>query len=154
MYLSLFGTDRGNQRGYFSDNNKKINELTEASNKLLTTTTELTDPTKLKQIQFTIDPNGEINNLTQKINTLRIESGEVISNIQDIGNIFIGTASEFSVQTVADTGGIANWAKDATALLYSPEATDSIVTGNSIVNKKLLVNGHEIIDFQNGSSDI
>ena len=77
--------------------------MTENSKKLLATTTQLVDPTKIRQIQVTIDPSGEVNNLTDNTSELRIASGQVSDEIMNIGTINLGNISEYTVKTVADT---------------------------------------------------
>lgn len=61
-----------------------MNALTQESDTLLATTTELIDPTKIKQIQVIIAPDGQIQNLTENIGSLKIESGQVGYEIENI----------------------------------------------------------------------
>jgi hypothetical protein len=62
LYLNYFGDDRGNQRGYFSENNKYIENLMKSSNKLLATTTQLVDESKVKELLRAIDPDFQVKN--------------------------------------------------------------------------------------------
>jgi hypothetical protein len=80
-----------------------VNQLTEKSEKLLATTTQLIDPTKIKQIQVTIDPNGEVNNLSDNASELKIENGQIRNDIINIGSVALGNSSEFAIQIVTST---------------------------------------------------
>ncbi|MDR0860798.1 MAG: hypothetical protein LBO09_07710 [Candidatus Peribacteria bacterium] len=62
LYLNYFGDDWGNQRGYFSENNKYIENLMKNSNKLLATTTQLVDEDKVKELLRAIDPDFQVKN--------------------------------------------------------------------------------------------
>lgn len=152
MYLNLFWTDRGNQRGYFSDNNQKVNQLTETSDKLLTTTTSLIDPTKIKQIKVLIAPDGQIQTLGEEINTLHIISGQVIVEIPTIGTVNYWLSTLFDIVSLTKDE-LTSRSKNQNTILYIPEQTDSVISGNIISNKKLLINGKSVIDFNIGTMD-
>ncbi len=111
MYLNLFWTDRGNQRWYFSENNKVINNLTQKSEKLLATTTQIVDPSKIKQIAYIIDQHGEIQSIDNKASTLIIENKEFVVLMPEIAKIRLGAISDFKIQTIKNTGDIATFKK-------------------------------------------
>jgi hypothetical protein len=60
LYLNYFGNDRGNQRGYLSDNKKYIEKLMTNSEKIITTTTQLIEEDKIKEVLRKIDPNRTV----------------------------------------------------------------------------------------------
>lgn len=152
MYLNLFWTDRWNQRGYFSDNDQKVNQLTETSDKLLTTTTSLIDPTKIKQIKVIIAPDGQLQNLGEEIHSMQIMSGQVIVEVPTVGTINYGLSKLFSIISLT-SGQVDSRSKDQNAIIYSAEQTDSNITGNTITDKRLLINGKAVIDFTAGTMD-
>ena len=121
--------------------------MTQGSEKLLTTTTSLIDPNKIKQIQITVSPDGQLQNLTDKASTLMFISGQVIHEIDQIGTINIGRANEFIVQQMKDIETLQTRGKDRNAFLYIPEPTDSVISGNTIKGNKLLINQQSVIDF-------
>lgn len=153
MYLNLFWTDRGNQRWYFSENDKVINTITNQSNKLLATTTQLVDPSKIKQIEYIIDPHGQIQSINTKGSTLIIENKELIVLMPEIANIHLGTTDKFKIQKLADSGAINEFWKDGNTFLYIPEPTDSVVTGNEATKSKITINGIDVIDLDKGTID-
>ena len=66
MYLSLFGNDRWNQRGFMSNNNKYVQELINNSEKLITTTTQLISPEKIKMFSTVMSKKIEFIDLDDK----------------------------------------------------------------------------------------
>ncbi|MFA5747781.1 MAG: hypothetical protein WC872_01575, partial [Candidatus Absconditabacterales bacterium] len=98
LYLNLFGTDRGNQRGYFSQNNKFVNDITSKSEKLLSTTTQLIDPNKIKKIDVIVDDNGQMQNLAKKQISLIFKNSEIRTWIQDVGSVYIDKTNTFTLQ--------------------------------------------------------
>lgn len=55
MYMNLFGTDWANFWGYFSENKAVASEMINESPKMLSVTTQLTDPTKLNKFVATVN---------------------------------------------------------------------------------------------------
>lgn len=153
MYLNLFWSDRGNQRWYFSQNNKVVNTMTQQSNKLLSTTTQLIDPNKIKQIEYIIDPHGQIQNIGTKESTVTIENKEFIVLMPEIAKIHLGATNDFTIQKIANTGAIAEFKKNSTTLIYIPEPTDSIVTGNETTKSTININGTDVLDLSKWSID-
>ncbi|MCX6825442.1 MAG: VCBS repeat-containing protein [candidate division SR1 bacterium] len=153
MYLNLFGTDRGNQRGYFSENNKIINTITNQSNKLLATTTELVDPSKIKQIEFILNPHGQIQSINNKTATLTIENKKIIGTLPNIAKIDLGLSNQYKIQTLIDSGAISEFKKDSNTLIYIAEPTDSIISGNQATTTKVTINGIDVIDINKGNID-
>ena len=153
MYLSLFWTDRGNQRWYFSENNKVINTITDQSNKLLATTTQLVDPSKIKQIEYIINPHGQIQSIGNKEAILRIEKEEFIVFMPEIAKIHLGETSDFKIQTIENSWAVNEFKKDSNTIVYIPEPTDSIITGNEASKSKITINGIDVIDLNKWSID-
>lgn len=147
MYLNLFGTDRGNQRWYFSENNKTINTITNQSNKLLATTTQLIDPNKIKQIEYIISPQGQIQSISNKEATLTIENNEFLVMMPEIAKIHLGKTDTFTIQQITDTWAASEFKKDKNTVLYIPEPTDSVITGNETTKSKIIINGIDAIDL-------
>jgi hypothetical protein len=56
MYLNYFWDDWWNQRWYFSENNKYIENLMLKSKKVITTTTQLVSEDKIKKMVWKISP--------------------------------------------------------------------------------------------------
>jgi len=77
-------------------------------------------------------------------------SGQVISSIADIGSVNYGLSKLFNIISVT-SGQLASRTKDQNTIIYSPEETDSIISGNQINNKQLLINNMVAIDFNAGT---
>jgi len=86
-----------------------INSITDQSNKLLATTTELVDPSKIKQIEYIIDPNGQIQSINNKVATLTIQDKKIIAQMPEIANIHLGATTDFKIQKFADSGAISGF---------------------------------------------
>ena len=77
--------------------------MTSLSSKLLATTTELIDPSKIKQIEYIIDPNGQIQSINGKKSTLTIDTKEFVVTMPDIENIHLGATDDFKILELADS---------------------------------------------------
>lgn len=146
MYLNLFGTDRGNQWGYFSQNDQEINHMTTNSDKLLTTTTSLIDPSKIRQIQSIVTPDGQIKTIEESSLFMRIIGGALMVDIEDVADISYGPSASFSFVTPT-IDSLAWLAPQSNTLLYLPNKTDSIISSNEIQDKQLVVNGTVVLDL-------
>jgi len=80
-----------------------INTITSQSNKLLATTTEIVDPNKIKQIEYIINPHGQIQSINTKISTLESENKEFIVQMPEIAKIHLGLTSKYKILTLADS---------------------------------------------------
>jgi hypothetical protein len=58
----------------------------------------------------------------------------------------MGKTQDFIIQQLSSTGDINNFSKDTNTLLYIPEPTDSIITGNQSTKTSIRINGKEIIN--------
>jgi hypothetical protein len=85
--------------------------LTQKSEKLLATTTQIVDPSKIKQIAYIIDQHGEIQSIDNKASTLIIENKEFVVLMPEIAKIRLGAISDFKIQTIKNTGDIATFKK-------------------------------------------
>lgn len=87
MYLNLFGSDRGNQRGYFSENNQYGENIIAKSEKTLAITTQLVD---LKKIQKPALILGEqLYNYEKLPLQATLNKTQLTLSIQNIGEIKI-----------------------------------------------------------------
>lgn len=77
--------------------------MTSQSNKLLATTTELVDPSKIKQIEYIISPHGQIQSINTKVSKLTIENKAFIVLMPEIAKIHLGASSNFEIKTYADS---------------------------------------------------
>jgi len=77
-------------------------------------------------------------------------SGQVISSIANIGSVNYGLSNLFNIISVT-SGELASRTKDQNTILYSPEQTDSIISGNQISNKQVVINNQVAIDFNAGT---
>lgn len=87
LYLNYFGNDRGNQRWYFSDNNKYIEELMSQSNKIISTTTQLIQPSKIKRMLRGIAPNFEIKNYERLQTTINLQGNNIHIQAWELTNL-------------------------------------------------------------------
>ncbi|MCF7835358.1 VCBS repeat-containing protein, partial [Candidatus Gracilibacteria bacterium] len=153
MYLNLFGTDRGNQRGYFSDNKNFIQDIMAGSEKLLATTTLLVDPNKLEKIELILDQSGQIqNNENNEIN-LSYENGKLTTQIQGIGSIS-RTNQNFDIIQIENDEE--NLEQDLSSLLfennskntfyYIAEDTDDSIQENKVIQNNIIINSRDIFD--------
>lgn len=76
--------------------------MTAKSNKLLATTTELVDPSKIKQIAYIVSEKGQITSINDEIVPLSIENGNIVATIPDIANITLGQSDTFRIESVED----------------------------------------------------
>lgn len=150
LYLNLFWTDRWNQRGYFSDNNRRINQITQDSEKVLISTTQLIDPVKLRQIQIIISPNGQIQNNTEEQQTLNIYQWNIEANIGDIATCTVGKTNLYKQNIIKNRDDIQT--DKPNTLRYIAEPLDSTISGNTIKNGQLMINNQVAIDFNQGVS--
>lgn len=123
-----------------------INTVTAQSYKLLATTTELVDPSKIKQIEYIVNPNGQIQSISNKESTLTIDNKNFIVQLPEIGEINLGATESFKIDTLADTGAVSGFGKNTNTLLYIPEPTDSIITANDTTKSKIIINQETVID--------
>jgi predicted RNA-binding protein with RPS1 domain len=65
----------------------------------------------------------------------------------DIANIHLGKIADFKIQKIENTGAVVEFAKNSNTLLYIPEPTDSVVTGNEATKSQITINGMTIIDL-------
>lgn len=73
------------------------------SNKVLASTTELIDPSKIKQIEDIVTPQGQIQSISNKGYSLIIENKEFIAVLPEIAKIHLGATQNFKIQTLADS---------------------------------------------------
>lgn len=63
--------------------------MTSKSNKLIATTTELVDPNKIKQVDFVLNPNGQVQSINQGEFALTIQDKKLVVNMPDIAKIYL-----------------------------------------------------------------
>ncbi len=153
MYLNLFWTDRGNQRGYFSENEKTINDITAQSNKLLATTTQLVDQTKIKKITYLINEHGQIQDFDNGETNITFKENKIIAHIPEKAEITLGTTTSYTIETRENRTDIKDIEQEENIIIYIPEATDSIVTNNKSTKKTISINNKEILNLNEGTID-
>ena len=156
MYLNIFGTDRWNQWGYFSENKNLVNTMTKKSEKLLATTTQLIDPTKIKQIPYITHPHGQIQSLHDDDFYLTIQDKNIIAQLPEIAEIHLWESKNFTIKTIENREELSNRDKTKNTFFYLPEPIDSIITENTSDKNKITVNKQTALDLKNGtiSNDI
>lgn len=87
MYLNYFGTDWGNQWWYFSDKNKEVQKLIINSNKLLASTTQLVDESKIKQMVWGVSPNFYVQNTNDIPTLIQIQNKNISLAIWEIATL-------------------------------------------------------------------
>ena len=144
MYLNLFGSDRWNQRWYFSDNDKYVQYLISHSEKLLTTTTQLVSPSQLKEFVLAIDDSLNVYNLNDNNISLNLSDGIQVG----IDNIWNFTLSEQNFR-------LTTWINNTNNnfFVYIPQETDSIITSNIVAWNKIVINDNTVFDLSNVAQD-
>ena len=61
------------------------------------------DPSKIKQIEYIIDPNGQIQSITNKVATLAVEDKKFVIEMPEIAKIGLGATNTFSIQKLTDS---------------------------------------------------
>lgn len=108
------------------------------------------DPAKLRSTDIIITQDAQIKNLASKEVYLNIYSGNLEIQAQDVGRVQIGTKNEFTLQTYDPENTIEGQTENKNILLYQPEPTDSIISGNKIQGRKIIINGAEVFDLDSG----
>jgi len=67
----------------------------------------------------------------------------------EIAKIRLGAISDFKIQTIKNTGDIATFKKNTNTVIYIPEPTDSVVTGNESTKTKITINGIDVFNIDN-----
>jgi hypothetical protein len=149
MYLNLFGNDRGNQRGYFSDIDASyINDRIQNSPKLLTTTTQLVNPDKIKEVALIVTSSLKVKNLDgQPVSLLSEPWQGLFIDMDGRANIRIGEANTFGLQQVNTLDNVQLNTINQNRIIYIPDTTDSIITSNSVQWNSIQVNGQNIFDL-------
>lgn len=153
MYLNLFGTDRWNQRWYFSDNKNFIQQLMTWSEKIIATTTSLIDPYKIKQIEYLIDANWQIQNTNNTKTNLSSTKIKRQINIDSIGIVSFDNKNFNIIQIPQDE----TWTYDniqdilqnnlnENTFYYIPEILDDTITENTIIQNNIIINSRSVFD--------
>ncbi len=134
MYLNLFGNDRGNQWGYFSDIDASyINDRMQNSPKLLTTTTQLVNPDKIKEVALIVTSSLKVKNLDGQQVSLLSEPGQgLFIDMDGKARIRIGEANTFGLQQINSLDNVQISTINQNRIIYIPDTTDSVITSNSI----------------------
>ncbi|MEF2175404.1 MAG: hypothetical protein V3575_02935, partial [Candidatus Absconditabacteria bacterium] len=129
MYLNLFGHDWGNLWGYFSSNKRIVPHMINNSQKMLTVTTQLVNPSNINLIDFSISSNLKINNSSNKKAILTLTGGNL--------NIALGDGynenARFNIGSVGDYNIIHGYSLPVftnNTVFYFPQPLDSIVTSD------------------------
>lgn len=134
MYLNLFGNDRGNQRGYFSDIDASyINDRMKNSPKLLTTTTQLVNPDKIKEVALIVTASLKVKNLDgQHISLVSEPAQGLFIDMDGKVRIRIGESNTFSLQQINSLDNVQLSTLNQNHIIYIPDTTDSFITSNSV----------------------
>lgn len=153
MYLNLFWTDRGNQRWYFSENKNFIQTIMSWSEKLLATTTLLTDPNKLKKIELILDESWQIQNNENNETKLSYKNQKLSINIKDIWDISRNNQNFNIIQIENNEESLENDLslslmnnKWKNTFYYIPEETNEDIIENEVIQNNILINSKDIFD--------
>lgn len=154
MYLNLFGNDRGNQWGYFSDIDASyINERMQNSPKLLTTTTQLINPDKIKEVALIVTASLKVKNFDGQDVSLLSEPGQwLFIDMNDKARVRIGEANTFGLQQINSLSNIQLDTVNQNRIIYIPDTADSVITSNSVQGNRIQVNGETIFDLDTFTS--
>jgi len=151
MYLNLFGSDWGNQRWYFSWKDKYVNDAMVKSTKMLAVTTQLINPSKIKQLVLWIGKNWQFQNLQNKSIIFwewwkRWNWGY---SITDVWSIYFN--QEFTLFDLDNLDLLKErwllFGKNSSSVFYVPEALDGIIYENNKVKNTIVVNWEVILNF-------
>jgi hypothetical protein len=76
-----------------------------------------------------------------------IENKEFVVLMPEIAKIHLGLTNTYKIKTLANSGAIGEFTKDSNTLIYIPEPTDSVITGNEATEKKITINGKDVLDL-------
>jgi len=149
MYLNMFGNDRWNQWWYFSDINASyINDRIQNSDKLLTTTTQLINPDKIKEVAFIVTPSLKIKNLDSNTVSLLSDTANGLSLVvNDLADIRIGDVGDFSLQQINTINNFSPSTTQGNTISYIPESTDSFIMSNSVQWSTIQINNNTVFDL-------
>ena len=99
MYLNLFGSDRGNQRGYQSELSSYAENIIAQSDKTLAITTQLVDLKKLAKPSLVLLTKGKIQKTDQLPLSATLEGQKLKISLGTIGEISILSPLDKIVQT-------------------------------------------------------
>ncbi|MEI7562327.1 MAG: hypothetical protein WCJ39_01005 [bacterium] len=102
----------------------------------------------MKQIQVIIDPNGQVQNMTDKQQTLHIDKNTIQVQIEDIATYTIGATTSYKRKQIQNTGEIQTGQNHT--LRYVPQQLDSVISGNTIRNQQVIINNQIAIDLKQG----
>ncbi len=135
LYLNYFGNDRGNQRGYFSDNKKYIENIMKDSNKTIATTTQLISENNIKEMIRKIEKGLQIQNFRYLPTTLTLNTTSLNVNIQEVATIQKNNITPIKRRQVNNEimiSEIIKKQKPGNYAFFIPNNEEYILTGNSI----------------------
>lgn len=97
---------------------------------------------------YIINQNGQIKSINDESVPLSIEDGNIIANIADIADITLGQSNEFRIESIEDETAVNDIEKDRNLIIYIPEPTDSVITGNESDRTTITINGQEAINIE------
>ncbi|HMT01663.1 MAG TPA: VCBS repeat-containing protein, partial [Candidatus Absconditabacterales bacterium] len=147
MYLNLFGADRGNMWGFFSDYSGVVTEMITRSEKLLAVTTMLVDPSHVRQTPFVI-----ANNLTLDVSPdqrvfLEVSSSGFSYLIDGVGRAALGSYSDYVFRSKPLLENVTLNDFLSNSVVYVPELTDDEIETNLLQGYKVVINGETYVDF-------
>jgi len=154
MYLNLRWTDRWNQRWYFSDIDRSFthNHIS-SSDKLLTITSQLIDPSKLKQSSVIIRSWLNIlNPWNENIFLVNNNDNELFINISEKANIFLWNKNSFNIRQIQDFDEI-DISNNIETIFYKANISDSI-NQQLVSNNQIILNDEVIFDIHSKQPQI
>ena len=153
MWLNWVGNDRGNARGYFSDNANKIPSMIASSKRLLTVTTELTDPQNLKPINVIIGSDLRVTNNANVPMMASFDHGKLMIDAKDMAQLDAGNLSDYSYKWLQNQSSLSGLDFSTNTIVYLNAPVDDRITTNVMTNKSILINGDEVLNFADGTID-
>ena len=151
MRLNLFGRDRGNMRGYFSDVESVVRDLLTDSEKLLNITTQLIDYDSLHRFTSRITPTWRLIADDNEFWNLEIEQWAIRFVEPIIGSIGMGWISDYEIISLQSTDSLSELDQTDTMIVYVPEISDNRIAQNVMTDNQIIVDGEVIIDFDEWS---
>jgi hypothetical protein len=139
MHLTLLGKDR------WADTNF-TQELIKTSPKLLSITTQLTDTNNLQKIGTIITQDGQIKQFDTLRPNLRIRNNQLRIE-QNGASVIIGTANDFTIQTVSNISDVQELELSTNTIIYIPQTSDTYIQTNNVENQSILINNQEVWDI-------
>lgn len=148
MYLNLFGSDWWNLWSLNKDVSNYVPNIVSSSEKLLTVTTQSSDPSLLKKFLGVVSDHGQVSNYSTNDVTLKISSWYLISEFDNIWYVPLSITNEislFSSENPLVSLQRYSW-KSSSAIFFSKEDSSEI----EITDKGCSYNWELMFDLRSG----